>query len=1035
ILQGKSADKKVAKQIGLGDQALTCLINEKSITLFGKLGNGSFGVVRRGEWTGPSGNKTKVAVKILRKDVLAVPGAFEDFVKEVNAMHTLDHTNLIRLYGISLSTPLMMVTELAPLGSVLDKLRKDQQQLLISVLCDYTVQIALGMGYLESKRFIHRDLACRNVLLSSSEKIKIGDFGLMRALPSQEDHYVMQEHKKVPFAWCAPESLKARQFSHASDTWMFGVTLWEMFTYGQEPWMGYNGSQILQKIDVDGERLSQPSFCPADIYQLMLQCWAYKPQDRPTFVALKDFLCEVRPQDVKVVQKYQEEGKLEIEVGDSITVIDGRPENYWWKGQNKRTTEVGQFPRHCVDPLRKLARNDISKPLKHSFIHTGHGDAGGVTWGDPSSIDEVYLRNPMEPPDLHGAQDQLEPTNLPDRSKKPFSYQTLNVGKHFNYSKLKNEDKNQVKKKSPSVCASAVSHSGEKTRSATYPCSAKTNVDSRSNETEKPLIDLSDDTEKVSQSATSQNTSANSLSLFDSLLTPNVSLYGNVELQRPLIEDLTDGTTKDPFNLPTVPQYSSNLKAPPPARPAKQPVIYRRVLPHTVEPSKLDISHNTENRQKQEPYQKYDKSGSTGTKYYSTPPTEGFSLNDPSDNKSSSLDNIVPKSEHSLNYRTTPVKGICVDNDVSINKDPFAYYGNVPSFSSATGHRTEKAFDWLNDAISSFALARSGKSHQEICKDGSVWYDEVPNEENNISTVEKCRPDWQKGVTYDEVPFEQTSSGVRVPQPNVFSSAYSNNSDGSWESFDSDFDDISVEATVTIPPMDGSDPPPLPPRDYNSESKKQPFDQPRKEQIFPIKQDGKQMSQTHYFLIPPKEKKTDELTSKTAQVKPFSVDGNQIDHQSEFEKMSNYSNVPPKELSWSGRTGSNTVQTDASPNRHSYPGYRSSTDHEFRRSVSNDESNAEPSFMSSSPRDKIHFVQGSVMGVTDEECHAALSTTQWDTDNAVRYLKIEQLFRLGLASRQHCEKLLEALNWNLELASSVMLDEFRSPHVTMESTV
>ena len=100
------------------------------------------------------------------------------------------------------------------------------------------------MAYLESKRFIHRDLAARNVLLASSEKIKIGDFGLMRALPSQEDHYVMTEHRKVPFAWCAPESLKSRQFSHASDTWMFGVTLWEMFTYGEEPWVGYNGTQV-----------------------------------------------------------------------------------------------------------------------------------------------------------------------------------------------------------------------------------------------------------------------------------------------------------------------------------------------------------------------------------------------------------------------------------------------------------------------------------------------------------------------------------------------------------------------------------------------------------------------------------------------------------------------------------------------------------------------------------------------------------------------------------------------------------------------
>ncbi len=75
-------------------------------------------------------------------------------------------------------------------------------------------------------------------------QVKIGDFGLMRALPSQEDHYVMTEHKKVPFAWCAPESLKSRQFSHASDTWMFGVTLWEMFTYGEEPWVGFNGTQV-----------------------------------------------------------------------------------------------------------------------------------------------------------------------------------------------------------------------------------------------------------------------------------------------------------------------------------------------------------------------------------------------------------------------------------------------------------------------------------------------------------------------------------------------------------------------------------------------------------------------------------------------------------------------------------------------------------------------------------------------------------------------------------------------------------------------
>lgn len=95
----------------------------------------------------------------------------------------------------------LQVTELAPFGSLLDRLRKNQGHFLISTLCQYAIQIANGMAYLESRRFIHRDLAARNILLASSELVKIGDFGLMRALPSNDDHYVMQEHRKVPFAW------------------------------------------------------------------------------------------------------------------------------------------------------------------------------------------------------------------------------------------------------------------------------------------------------------------------------------------------------------------------------------------------------------------------------------------------------------------------------------------------------------------------------------------------------------------------------------------------------------------------------------------------------------------------------------------------------------------------------------------------------------------------------------------------------------------------------------------------------------------
>ncbi|XP_039930234.1 activated CDC42 kinase 1 isoform X4 [Hirundo rustica] len=339
-----------------GQHSLTCLVRERDLSIFEKLGDGSFGVVRRGEWCTPAGKTLNVAVKCLKTDVLSQPEALDDFIREVNAMHSLDHRNLIRLYGVVLSHPMKMVTELAPLGSLLDRLRKNQGHFLISTLCQYAIQVAKGMAYLESKRFIHRDLAARNILLASNELVKIGDFGLMRALPKNDDHYVMQEHRKVPFAWCAPESLKTRTFSHASDTWMFGVTLWEMFTYGQEPWIGLNGSQILHKIDKEGERLPRPEDCPQDIYNVMLQCWAHKPEDRPTFVALRDFLVEAQPTDMRALQDFEEPDKLHIQMNDIITVIEGR----------------------------------------------------------------LYLGNPMDPPDILGVDPSAaRPTQLPGRAKKP----------------------------------------------------------------------------------------------------------------------------------------------------------------------------------------------------------------------------------------------------------------------------------------------------------------------------------------------------------------------------------------------------------------------------------------------------------------------------------------------------------------------------------------------------------------------------------------------------------------------------------------
>nr|XP_036225045.1 uncharacterized protein LOC106624598 isoform X1 [Bactrocera oleae]XP_036225046.1 uncharacterized protein LOC106624598 isoform X1 [Bactrocera oleae]XP_036225047.1 uncharacterized protein LOC106624598 isoform X1 [Bactrocera oleae]XP_036225048.1 uncharacterized protein LOC106624598 isoform X1 [Bactrocera oleae]XP_036225049.1 uncharacterized protein LOC106624598 isoform X1 [Bactrocera oleae] len=414
---------------------LTCLIHEKDITLGIKLGDGSFGVVRRGEWHSvPNGKVMSVAVKVLKSDNLTQPGIIGDFFREVQAMHALDHSNLVRLYGVVLSQPMMMITELAERGSLLDTLRKQCKHTPLTNIWNWSVQIVTGMAYLEHKRFLHRDLACRNVLLASGNKIKIGDFGLMRALPQEDDCYVMSEHKKVPFPWCAPESLRFRQFSHASDTWMFGVTLWEMFTFGEDPWVGLNGSQILRKIDREGERLHQPDACPPDVYEMMLQCWDKVPAERPTFAALKEFLVGMSPPLYKAARSYREENRLQIDAGDTLAIIDGRADLKFIKGQNQRTFDIGVFPRSTLEK-QKHTNSDLIQPMHESIRQSGghSGSPFGFCWGGAGAMSASAEMQSERNRKCASMQTHMLPPAHHAKERKSVS------SKQFAYNKLVNE--------------------------------------------------------------------------------------------------------------------------------------------------------------------------------------------------------------------------------------------------------------------------------------------------------------------------------------------------------------------------------------------------------------------------------------------------------------------------------------------------------------------------------------------------------------------------------------------------------------------
>ncbi|KAI6653292.1 Activated CDC42 kinase 1 [Oopsacas minuta] len=145
------------------------LISHQEIVELGIIGTGNFGEVSRGMWRYNHNMAPKpVAVKI----VSTVSGENRDqIMKEAEVWNKLEHENIVRLYGVTVTQPYKMIMELAPKGSLDKYLRSKVNQLSIERMWQYSCQISKGMEYLHSKRIIHRDLACRNVLLSNDTQV------------------------------------------------------------------------------------------------------------------------------------------------------------------------------------------------------------------------------------------------------------------------------------------------------------------------------------------------------------------------------------------------------------------------------------------------------------------------------------------------------------------------------------------------------------------------------------------------------------------------------------------------------------------------------------------------------------------------------------------------------------------------------------------------------------------------------------------------------------------------------------------------
>ncbi|XP_033024819.1 receptor tyrosine-protein kinase erbB-2 [Lacerta agilis] len=280
LLQETELVEPLTPSGALPNQAQMRILKETELKKVKVLGSGAFGTVYKGIWI-PDGESVKipVAIKVLRENTS--PKANKEILDEAYVMAGVGSPYVSRLLGICLTSTVQLVTQLMPYGCLLDYVRENKDRIGSQDLLNWCVQIAKGMNYLEDVRLVHRDLAARNVLVKSPNHVKITDFGLARLLDIDETEY-HADGGKVPIKWMALESILRRRFTHQSDVWSYGVTVWELMTFGAKPYDGIPAREIPDLLE-KGERLPQPPICTIDVYMIMVKCWMIDSECRPKF--------------------------------------------------------------------------------------------------------------------------------------------------------------------------------------------------------------------------------------------------------------------------------------------------------------------------------------------------------------------------------------------------------------------------------------------------------------------------------------------------------------------------------------------------------------------------------------------------------------------------------------------------------------------------------------------------------------------------------------------------------------------------------
>uniref|UniRef100_A0A672IBI1 receptor protein-tyrosine kinase n=1 Tax=Salarias fasciatus TaxID=181472 RepID=A0A672IBI1_SALFA len=240
-------------------------VPRRNITLLRALGHGAFGEVYEGQVLGMSGDGGPMQVAIKTLPEICSEQDEMDFLMEALIMRCgeplLELFSSLKNKNIVFSLPVFHNHPAA--GENVHFSCRDPP---------------------EAELPVFRDIAARNCLLTCpgpDRVAKIGDFGMARDI-YRASYYRKGGRAMLPVKWMPPEAFMEGIFTCKTDTWSFGVLLWEILSLGYMPYPCKTNQEVLEFV-TSGGRMDPPKSCPGPVYRIMTQCWQHCPEHRPNF--------------------------------------------------------------------------------------------------------------------------------------------------------------------------------------------------------------------------------------------------------------------------------------------------------------------------------------------------------------------------------------------------------------------------------------------------------------------------------------------------------------------------------------------------------------------------------------------------------------------------------------------------------------------------------------------------------------------------------------------------------------------------------